>query len=73
MSAVNIPSVEEIHQIAYLTMRGWKYSTYGGWTHKEYSRKVQKARSCGCCEESDFVNEHTLEQAYEAQLGSEEP
>ena len=73
MSAVDIPSVEEIHQISYLTMKGWKYSTYGGWTHKEYSQKVQKKQPCGCCEKSDFVDEHSLEQAYDAQLESEEP
>jgi hypothetical protein len=59
-------SVQEVHEIAYLTMRGW--SLVGDdWTKAgfEYSYKV--SRGCGCCEDTRTTPYFPLAEAYAAQ------
>lgn len=65
---VHVPTMFEIHQIAYLTMKGWTLS-WGGedWSKKGFQRTVQTRRSCGCHYEDHVTEEFDLDSAYEAQ------
>jgi hypothetical protein len=63
-------TAEEVHRIAYLTMRGW--SLFGNdWSREGFERDYEVSRGCGCCFESRKSPFFNLEQAYEAQIGRE--
>lgn len=59
-------SVEEVHRIAFLTMKGW--SLVGDeWTKEGFTRLKQHTRGCGCCTDEKETPYFDLESAYWAQ------
>ncbi len=65
-NTIHVPDTEEIHRIAYLTMHGWEYSDYSGWSKDGFTRE-QYDGLAGCGRET---RNHDLEQAYWAQYGA---
>ncbi len=61
-NTIHVPDTEEIHRIAYLTVHGWEYNEYGGWTKDGFTR-VALDRHDREYEETS----HALETAYYAQ------
>ena len=59
-------SMEEVHQVAYLTMKGW---TLVGeeWTKEGFTHSHEVSRGCGCCRESKSTPYFPLDEAYYAQ------
>lgn len=60
-------TMEEVHQIAYLTMHGWQLSC-GQWSKQGFQRAVNKTQSCGCCAKQQPTTDFELEDAYYAEL-----
>lgn len=62
-------TTEEAHQIAYLTMHGW---TLVGeeWQKKGFEHEYEKSHGCGCCTYNETTPYFSLENAYYAQLAS---
>jgi hypothetical protein len=60
-------TTEEVHQIAFLTMKGW---TLVGkeWTKDGFERTTKTSRGCGCHFEERKTPYFPLDEAYEAQI-----
>lgn len=75
MSAVEVLTEYEVHQIAYLTMHGWTCSSYsseeGAWTKPGFTREVEFRHPCNCCIKSHKIEEFDLDRAYWAQKEEE--
>lgn len=56
-------TIEEVHQIAYLTMHGWKLEC-GEWLKPGFERTIARRHSCGCCERQETTDRFPLEEAY---------
>jgi hypothetical protein len=56
----------EVHQIAYLTMKGW---TLVGtlWLKDGFEFSFEKRRECGCCVKQETTPYFELDAAYSAQ------
>ena len=59
-------TVEEVHQIAYLTMKGWTL-VGGEWTKDGFVHSYETSESCGCHFKKKETPYFSLERAYEAQ------
>jgi hypothetical protein len=60
-------SVEEVHQIAYLTMKGWVLgSEY--WTKDGFERAEERTHGCGCHHYEVKTPYFSLDEAYNTQL-----
>jgi hypothetical protein len=67
---VYIPSTEDIHQVAYLTLHGWELSGLQ-WRKKGFARKVQKDHPCGCCSFEEETEDFDTDDAYWEQRDSD--
>lgn len=59
-------SVEEVHQVAYVTMKGW--SLIGDkWEKDGFVHSFETRHGCGCCAKQNTTPYFSLEAAYYAQ------
>jgi len=59
-------SMEEVHQVAYLTMKGWVLVS-DKWTKDGFEHSYEVSRGCSCCKETKTTPYFPLEAAYDAQ------
>jgi len=59
-------TMEEVHQVAYLTMKGW---TLVGeqWTREGFEHTFETRHGCGCCVKQNTTPYFQIEDAYNAQ------
>ena len=67
MGSCGCLSMEEVHQVAYLTMRGWTLTWDQEWTKEGFEMKVEKRQNCGCCTKEETTPYFPLGRAYDAQ------
>ena len=67
---VHVPTTEEIHQIAFLTMRGWEL-VGDQWRKEDKTRKETRHHRCGCCDYQVDVEWFDTEAAYWEEKGDE--
>lgn len=64
MSAVDVLTTEEVHQIAYLTHHGWAYTSHSGWTKPGVTRLVSRWVGGSTCREEETSSFDDTEEAY---------
>jgi hypothetical protein len=61
---------EDIHRVAWLTMRGWTCLGHS-WTKLGFKQRSQRSRPCGCCTEDVETEVFNRDEAYWAQQEAE--
>jgi hypothetical protein len=65
-------SMEEIHIVAYLTMKGWEMLGNDQWYKEGFECSYKVSRGCGCHEDTRTRSDFQLMEAYDAQKAQEE-
>ncbi len=61
-----------IHQIAYLTQRGWSFMMDGECYKEGFTRQIEMSHPCGCCTYNKDTKHFNIDEAYWEQLEIDE-
>ena len=66
MSSIDIPSIEEIYMVSYVTQKGWEPDyNFELWKKEGHITTTKKHHPCGCCSKDVETEWFSLEEAFE--------